>query len=449
MAPKSRVIIDTDPGVDDVLALLLALSASHEDIEVHLISVTFGNVEVQQCLRNLVSMFYVIEKELLWRRENGRPEGFDSMRLHKPLVAVGADAPSGNSMMIADYFHGRDGLGGVHSSHPHHTSPEETWQHLFERPPSDSFLTSSAIKFTGNDLQSSQSLFRASKQPSHVEILRILEENPPDTIDLIAIGPLTNFALAASHSPHVFLRAKSVLVMGGAVSVPGNFSPTAEFNTVADPVSAARVFALTSPTPNSTMPPLPISTSDSSTEMMPPYPPKRELGDRRLNLILCPLDITTSHELRRDVFEAKVKPLTEKGSPLAEWIDAIVGSTLRNTENLHYGEAYVSLHDPLCVWYALTAATQQKKWQVTKGEDIRIETAGQWTRGMCVVDHRDRKMRDDEDDGEGSEVPGDSGGWLGKSRGNRINRCVATPGKTVLASFMLDTIFGEKSPIGS
>jgi len=319
---------------------------------------------------------------------------------------------------------------------------------LFQRPPPDPPVTSSAIETANISPGSSNSLFRASNQPSYLEILGILKENPPDTIDIIAIGPLTNLALAASHSPHVFLRAKSVLVMGGAVTVPGNFTPVGEFNTIADPVSAARVFALTSPTPNSTMPPAPpVSTREvSEGELMPPYPPKDKLGDRRLNLILFPLDITISHELRRDVFEAKVKPLMEKGSPLAEWTDAIVGSALRNTENLHHGQAgdsaYISLHDPLCVWYALTAASQQKEWQVTKGEDIRIETAGQWTQGMCVIDRRDRKMRDDDDDNDGREVSGDSGGWLGKSRGNRISRCVGSPGETVLASFMLDTIFG-------
>ncbi|KLU84043.1 inosine-uridine preferring nucleoside hydrolase, partial [Magnaporthiopsis poae ATCC 64411] len=75
VTPKHRVIIDTDPGVDDVLALLLALSASPEDLEVVLISVTYGNVPLQGCLRNAVALFHVLEKELAWRRENGRPEG--------------------------------------------------------------------------------------------------------------------------------------------------------------------------------------------------------------------------------------------------------------------------------------------------------------------------------------------------------------------------------------
>lgn len=49
-------------------------------------------------------MFHVIEKELRWRRESGRPEGFETLRRQKPLVAVGADGPCTSQMMIADYF---------------------------------------------------------------------------------------------------------------------------------------------------------------------------------------------------------------------------------------------------------------------------------------------------------------------------------------------------------
>ncbi|KAL8912021.1 MAG: hypothetical protein Q9172_007569 [Xanthocarpia lactea] len=104
MPAKSRVIIDTDPGTDDVLALLYALSSSPEAIEVLLLSITFGNVNVQNCLRNVVSMFSVIEKEMSWRKDNGRPEGFDALRKSKPTIAVGADEPLGGERMKAAYY---------------------------------------------------------------------------------------------------------------------------------------------------------------------------------------------------------------------------------------------------------------------------------------------------------------------------------------------------------
>ena len=330
--------------------------------------------------------------------------------------------------------------------HPHHTSPEEKWQTLFTRPPADSLLTSTAANAPGAEPASSSSLFKASNQPSHKEILRLLGESPPDTIDLIAIGPLTNVALAASHAPRAFLRARSVLIMGGAVSIPGNITPVAEFNILADPMAAARVFALTSQTPESTIPlKPPISTQEGSDEqLLPPYPPKVELGDRRLRLMLFPLDITDPHRLLQDEFEAKIGPSIEKGSPLAEWTNAFISATFKKRESLHHGHegrsASISLHDPVCVWYALSATRQKDHWRIKQDEDIRIETAGQWTRGMCVVDRRNRKRRDD--DIEHGDEASDNGEWLRRSRGNNIGRCIATPGDRVLAPFLLDTIFG-------
>ena len=318
---------------------------------------------------------------------------------------------------------------------------------MFERPPADSLLTSSAIRFTEVDPTSPQPLFKASARSAHLEILQVLEDNPPGTVDIIAIGPLTNLALAASQSPLIFLRAKSVLIMGGAIAEPGNITPVGEFNILADPTAAARVFALTSPTPASTMPPTPPSRPESLSDrhFLPPYPSTNELENRRLNLVLFPLDITTRHSLRRDDFEKKIAGLLAEGSPLADWTQGFLGPTLKKMESLHHGHegggASLSLHDPLCVWYALTRVSHASLWQLKKAEDIRIETAGQWTRGMCVVDKRDRRTRDD--DGEGGDVPGDTGGWLSRSRGNRIDRCIGTPGDKSLAPFLLDAIFGR------
>ncbi|KAL8824848.1 MAG: hypothetical protein Q9191_004777 [Dirinaria sp. TL-2023a] len=441
--PPRRVIIDTDPGVDDVLALLLALSSSPEDLEVQLISITFGNVDVKGCLRNVVSMFHVIEKEIHWRRQNGRPEGFEALRRCKPLVAIGAEKPLGEQMIMADYFR------TCKADRRRHRVAEtvsrwEGWPGWCSHEYSP--LTSAAANASGTEPASSSSLFKASNRSSYHEILRLLGENHPDTIDIIAIGPLTNVALAASQDPRVFLRARSVLFMGGAISLPGNITPVAEFNTIADPMAAARVFALTSRTPESTMPPQPpLSTQEGSNErLLPPYPPKAELGDRRLNLILFPLDITDPHRLLQDEFEAKTGLLMERGSPLAEWTKGFIHPTFKKMESLHHGHegrnAAISLHDPLCVWYALTATQQKDRWQITRDEDIRIETAGQWTRGMCVVDRRDRKKLDD--DVESGDEPSDNGDWLSRSRGNNVGRCIATPGDRVLAPLMLDTIFG-------
>jgi inosine-uridine nucleoside N-ribohydrolase len=86
------------------MAMLLALAASPEDLEVILISVTYGNIDVQNCLRNIVSLFHHIEKEIEWRKANGRPVGFEALTKSKPLVAIGPEHPLADEMLMADYF---------------------------------------------------------------------------------------------------------------------------------------------------------------------------------------------------------------------------------------------------------------------------------------------------------------------------------------------------------
>ncbi|KAK2775107.1 hypothetical protein FQN53_003322 [Emmonsiellopsis sp. PD_33] len=428
MAPLSRVIIDTDPGIDDILALLLALSSRSDEIEVQLISLTFGNIDVRSCLRNVVSMFHIIEQELKWRRENGKPEGFDALKAFKPTVAVGADRPLDDELMMADYFHGRDGLGDIHYSHPHLT-PKQAWESLFS-------LTGNgtAEAEVESALDGHHSSFVASKKPAYQEILRVLKENEPDTITIIAVGPLTNLALAAAEDPETFLRAKEVVVMGGTVNLPGNVTPVAEFNTYADASAAARVYALTSPRPQSTLPPL----NPSAPKPLPAYPPTLS---KQLTLKLFPLDITHPHDITRGQFRAKTAPIAAAGSPLAEWLSIILSHSFATLDALHPGhdgdKAALSLHDPLCVWYALTR--ESPRWTLSAGspEDIRVDTTGQWTKGMSVVDRRNRKRRDDD-----AVSASDHGHWLSNLAGNRVQRMEGSPGTEVFGGWLLDRIFG-------
>lgn len=102
--------------------------------------------------------------------------------------------------------------------HPH-LSPEDTWEKLFDPPPPSTIMTESA---TSSDLTPLSSYFIPSHVPAHREILRVLKANEADTITIIAIGPLTNLALAACEEPETFLKAKEVVVMGGAVDLEGN-----------------------------------------------------------------------------------------------------------------------------------------------------------------------------------------------------------------------------------
>ncbi|KAM0806970.1 putative Inosine/uridine-preferring nucleoside hydrolase domain-containing protein [Seiridium cardinale] len=437
MAPKSRVIFDTDPGVDDMLAMLLALASSPEEIELLMISVTYGNVPLKSCLKNVVSMFHVLDKELEWRRAQGKPEGFGSLRAYKPIVAIGPEHALEEEILMEDGFHGSDGLHGVHEAHPHLT-PDETWKSLFE----------DGVPTPAQD-PSYYSYFKPSKTPAHKEILRILKEEPADTITICAVGPMTNLALAASEDPETFLRAKEVCVMGGAIEAPGNITPVAEFNTYADAIATARVFSLTSAVPSSTMPVVPQKIAK-----LQPYP---ENLSKRLRIYLFPLDITTPHLLNRGLFFESVTPRVKEGSPLAAWINTIMSGVYNQIERMvgNDPEPGLSLHDPLVVWYNITR--DEPGWKLAKNapEDIRVETSGQWTHGMHVSDQRGRKRAPGagsavgvSTDAQGAgnvaidEIHGDDFGWLSAKRGNRIDRWVSSPGFDKFAPDLMKRLFG-------
>ncbi|KAK5990610.1 hypothetical protein PT974_08879 [Cladobotryum mycophilum] len=434
MAPKNKIILDTDPGVDDIMALLLALSASHEELELAMISVTYGNVPLQSCLRNVVAMFHVLEKELEWRRSTGRPEGFETLKASKPIVAAGAEHSLESEHLEADYFHGADGLHNVHDIHKD-LSPADTWKSLF----------SEGNNFVDHTIFSPY--FRPSKERAHKEMLRILKEEPANTVSILAVGPLTNVALAAAEDPETFLRVKEVVVMGGAVDLEGNVTPVSEFNTYADPTAAARVYALTSRSPKSTMPPNP-----AGGKILPPYPEKLS---KQLNLTLCPLDITTPHLIMKNYFAEKIKPIVESGSPLGRWTSHFITGAFTKIESMEGdgNEPGLSLHDPLTVWYMLTR--DDPRWKTpAKLEDIRVETCGQWTKGMHVVDRRIRakpaeaavELSDDPDADPKiillDEVPGDTMAWLSVLKGNRIRRVIESPGVDTFKDVWMQRVFG-------
>ena len=345
-------------------------------------------------------------------------------------------------------------------------SPSDAWRSLFQPPKANASAQEVA---EARLLAAPSTFFTPTKTPAHLEIVRLLRGNPPDTITIIALGPLTNLALAASEDPETFLRVKEVVVMGGALDVAGNITPVAEFNTYADPVATARVFALTSPKPATTMPP----TMPREPSSLPPYPSKLS---RQLNLTLFPLDVTTPHVLHRSTLETKLLPLLKAGSPLAEWTYAFLSKTIQKVESLTYKQVDpgVELHDAVCVWYALTQLSPAWMISPRSPEDIRVETAGQWTRGMHLIDRRMRKkmgtsvlaqvrspgaveIRNPME--EATEIPNsidgpkptgdeeepassDHGGWLFVKGGNRINRMVSTPGEDVFGQYLLGRIFG-------
>ncbi|OAL71248.1 hypothetical protein A7D00_4148 [Trichophyton violaceum] len=425
--PK-RIIIDTDPGVDDILALLLAFSASSAELEVALISLTFGNIEIKKCLRNAVSVFHVIEKELAHRGEAGKG-AFSALKACRPILACGAEGPLDGSKVDAGYFHGFDGLGNVHKKCPH-LSADDTYQALF------------AGKEEAAD--TGEKLYIPSRQPSHLEILRLLRENEEDSITIVAVGPLTNLALAAAEDLPTFLRAKEVVVMGGAIDEPGNVTPFAEFNVFADPLAAAQLIALTSLNPRRTWP--------AASPMAPP----RRL-DKRLTLKMAPLDLTHTQNFTPTAFRAAITPHLQRSSPLAELVSTVVEHTFSTIRELKLArheaattEEEMSLHDPVCVWYVLTGGSETWRWQE---RDVRVETTGQWTRGATVVDRRlvgrvdadvvDKVVVEDEEEiaaAAAEEQEDDRGGW--RAGGNRVGVLERGP-DSLLSEELLRRVFSQ------
>ena len=181
MAP---VLIDTDPGIDDALALLFAWNCP--EIQVETITTVAGNVTMEAASQNLLRL-------LALRRPAPRP-----------IVAAGAAGPLARALTTATRFHGEDGLG---------------------------------------DLPDWPAVERMPASPDAVEAILAAVRRHERALTIVALGPLTNLALALKKDAATVGRAGRIVAMGGAVDVPGNVTPTAEFNMYVDPEAAHRVFA--------------------------------------------------------------------------------------------------------------------------------------------------------------------------------------------------------------
>lgn len=177
-----KIIIDTDPGQDDALAILLAL-ASPEEIDLLGIVAVAGNVPLPLTSRNIRVIC-----ELAGRRD-------------VPCLA-GSDAPLERPLVTAEHVHGKTGLDGA-------ALPEPT----------------------------------LTLDPRHgVDfIIDTLRREAPGTVTLCPLGPLTNIAAAFRRAPDIVGRVQEIVLMGGAYFEVGNITPAAEFNIFVDPEAAQTV----------------------------------------------------------------------------------------------------------------------------------------------------------------------------------------------------------------
>ena len=187
-----RILIDTDPGVDDAFAILLAMRSP----ELHVASITTvcGNVPVAQATQNLLTILGVLDLDEF------------------PVIAEGEAEPLVKPLVLATHVHGDDGLGNV--------SQLQNTDHSPLYPSANTPISS----------------------VSGVDLILEMVTRYPDELTIIALGPLTNIATAIRKDAEKMRRVQKIVLMGGAFEEYGNVTTTAEFNIFVDPHAAHEVF---------------------------------------------------------------------------------------------------------------------------------------------------------------------------------------------------------------
>ena len=292
MIPK-RVIIDTDPGIDDALALILALASP--ELSVEAITTVAGNVEIRQTARNAGLILDVI---------NPRP---------RPSVAAGAGRPLKKPLHTAHGYHGKDGLGELSRFRDGEGRPRYA-----------------------------ESRRRLAPQDAAVLIAELIGSAPGEIV-LICIGPLTNLATAILAAPRKMAQVKEIVIMGGAITVPGNVTPCAEFNIYVDPDAAEVAFS------------------------------------SGLPITLVPLDVTQQVILTQAQIEASVRPI---GNRVTQFICDSTDRALASAR-VREGCAAIPLHDPLAVGIVIDHSLVRRR-----PFHVEVETAAGPSRGRTIADRR-------------------------------------------------------------
>jgi inosine-uridine nucleoside N-ribohydrolase len=271
-----KIIIDTDPGHDDAMALMLACGSPEFDILA--VTTVSGNSTIQNTTRNARFILNFIDKSSI------------------PIYS-GAEKPLRRDLVQA-VVHGASGLDGVD-------------------PTNESNLTGDAV----------------------TQLLRLIKANPNE-VTIIALGPLTNIALAIEKDPATMKLAKQIVAMGGAINVAGNKNRVAEFNIFVDPDAADIVMRF--PVPKT----------------------------------LVPLDACNHVALQLEDIPRVKSPLLR--SLFTNMLTPYIANLQKDV-----GTKGALMYDPLTVFYLLQPGSCR-----TSQRHVLIETKGEVTRGMTVVDNR-------------------------------------------------------------
>lgn len=275
-----EIIIDTDPGYDDALALMLAVKS--EMFKIHAITTVAGNTTIENTTRNARYILSLLKREDI-------------------PVYSGAEKPLTRDLLQSN-VHGKNGLGN-----------------LF--PSNEANLSHDAVE----------------------RLLSIIEKNS-NRIKLVTLGPLTNVAKAIRQKSEIMSQVQEIVIMGGAIKVPGNANRVAEFNIFVDPEAADIVFR---------------------------FPVKKTL---------IPLDACMNVKMRVSDFERIKDPLLRE--PIVSMMTECIKLISEYDETINSAQMY----DPLTV-YSLMNPSACKKVDY----NVVIETRGEITRGMTVADMRKRR----------------------------------------------------------
>lgn len=276
---KKRVIIDTDPGLDDAIAILFALGSGHFDV----LGVTTiaGNIGLDRTTTNAGGLLAFMDRGDI------------------PVIR-GTDIPLTRELQdLVAMVHGMDGLKGIELPEP----------------------------------------IKAPLEGAPEWIARMLAESEPGSIDILALGPLTNIAHVVTEHPEVIERIGEIIVMGGTINAPGNSGPSSEFNFASDPEAASVVIG--SP----------------------------------VKVTIIPLDVT--RQVRADIDYVAALPNTPHGRLAGELLGVY----------LHNGRQSRPLHDP-CVMLAAIDPTifkiENMKLDIDLGDDPDA--------GRLLVDRRGKPV---------------------------------------------------------
>ncbi|CAH8354397.1 unnamed protein product [Eruca vesicaria subsp. sativa] len=180
---RKKIIIDTDPGIDDAMAIFVALKSP--EVDVIGLTTIYGNVYTTLATRNALHLL-----EVAGRTDIPVAEG-----THKTIL-------NGTKLRVADFVHGKDGLGNQNFPPPE-----------------------------GKPIEKSAPAFLVEQAKLH-----------PGEITVVALGPLTNIALAVQLDPEFSKNVGQIVLLGGSFAVNGNVNPASEANIFGDPEAADIVF---------------------------------------------------------------------------------------------------------------------------------------------------------------------------------------------------------------